>query len=139
MMSQNIKTHTCQCGFSWQNGLSGSHMCEPYYRKKIAALNQQVVNLAVENANARSAITVFSDATEQLTEIIGDEIGMNGVAKILAGFDAVGNMPATNAAIANIQAQGVEKFAQHPALGIIACGHIALEFAAQLRKAAGNA
>lgn len=46
--------------------------------------------------------------------------------------------PSTDAAIANIQAQGVEKFAQHPALGIIACGHIALEFAAQLRKDAGN-
>lgn len=67
---------------------------------------EQVVNLAVENANARSAITVFSDATEQLTEIIGDEIGMDGVAKILAGFDAVGNMPATDAAVANIKAQG---------------------------------
>ena len=46
--------------------------------------------------------------------------------------------PVTDAAIANIQAQGVEKFAQHPALGIIACGHIALEFAAQLRKEASN-
>ena len=79
--------------------------------EQVSALNQQVVNLAVENANARSAITVFSDATEQLTEIIGDEIGMDGVAKILAGFDAVGNMPATDAAIANIQAQGGENYA----------------------------
>lgn len=74
-------------------------------RVRADELNKHVVSLAVENANARSAITVFSDATEQLTEIIGDEIGMDGVAKILAGFDAVGNMPATDAAIANIQAQ----------------------------------
>lgn len=106
---------------------------------------EQVVNLAVENANARSAITIFSDATEQLTEIIGDEIGMDGVAKILAGFDAVGNMPATDAAIANIQAQGVDMAINHLANKFDGTGQIgvpvmALEWlAAELRKEAGNA
>lgn len=59
--------------------------------------------LAVENDRARKAVQIFSDATQELTEIIGDEIGMDGVAMLLAGFDAVGNMPATDAALSAIQ------------------------------------
>ncbi len=65
--------------------------------------------LAVENDRARKAVQIFSDATQELTEIIGDEIGMDGVAKLLAGFDAVGNMPATDAALAAIEARGVDQ------------------------------
>lgn len=64
--------HKCQCGFEWQHGMSGSHMCEPHYRKQIEALLKERDALAVEkNAELKS-------------------------------FDA---------AIANIQAQGVEMFA----------------------------
>lgn len=118
--------------------------------EQVSALNQQVVNLAVENANARSAITVFSDATEQLTEIIGDEIGMDGVAKILAGFDAVGNMPATDAAIANIRASEAkeiyESILDNPAVTdmgslvdwIESYANNSVYHAAQLRKEAGK-
>ncbi|MFA1238680.1 hypothetical protein ACCC84_10155 [Serratia odorifera] len=73
------------------------------------ALKAERDALAVENDRARKAVQIFSDATQELTEIIGDEIGMDGVAMLLAGFDAVGNMPATDAALAAIQAQGVDK------------------------------
>lgn len=35
------QTHTCECGFTWKHGLSGSHHCGPYYQKRIAELIKQ--------------------------------------------------------------------------------------------------
>ncbi|HHL2708978.1 TPA: hypothetical protein ACQ39K_000464 [Yersinia enterocolitica] len=61
--------------------------------------------LAGENASAIEAVRIFSNATEQLTEIIGDEIGMDGVSKLLHGFSIVGSMPATTQALDEIKAQ----------------------------------
>lgn len=66
----------------------------------------KVQQLVAENAAAIEAVRIFSDATEQLTEIIGDEIGMDGVSKLLHGFSIVGSMPATDAAINKIKTQG---------------------------------
>ncbi len=87
-----------------QNGMYVTH--EDY-----AALKDERDKLAAENAAAIDAVTVFSKATEDLTEIIGDEIGMDGVAKLLAGFSVFGNMPATDAYFAEIRAQAVDEFA----------------------------
>lgn len=96
-------------------------------RVRADELNKRAVSLAVENAGLKGCIVNHTRAVENWNSWADPE-------------DKIPNnseTPATDAAIANIQAQGVEKFAQHPALGIIACGHIALEFAAQLRKEAG--
>ncbi|WP_261373715.1 hypothetical protein [Yersinia mollaretii] len=59
----------------------------------------RVQQLVSENAAAIEAVRIFSNATEQLTEIIGDEIGMDGVSKLLHGFSIVGSMPATTQAL----------------------------------------
>ncbi|MDA5499929.1 hypothetical protein PGT17_20060, partial [Yersinia aleksiciae] len=69
----------------------------------------RVQQLVSENAAAIEAVRIFSNATEQLTEIIGDEIGMDGVSLLLHGFSIVGSMPATTQAINEIKAQGVEE------------------------------
>ncbi|EKN3634283.1 hypothetical protein OZ698_000765 [Yersinia enterocolitica] len=70
----------------------------------------RVQQLVAENAAAIEAVRIFSNATEQLTEIIGDEIGMDGVSKLLHGFSIVGSMPATTQALNEIKAQGVEEY-----------------------------
>ncbi|MCS2167575.1 hypothetical protein [Scandinavium manionii] len=44
--------------------------------------------------------------------------------------------PATDAFLAEVRAQGVEMFSEHPALKLISCSHIAIEFATQLRQGA---
>lgn len=38
--STTERTHTCECGFTWKHGLSGSHICGPYYRERIAELEK---------------------------------------------------------------------------------------------------
>ncbi|MDN0106690.1 hypothetical protein QVN76_07265 [Yersinia rochesterensis] len=68
--------------------------------------------LAGENAAAIEAVRIFSNATEQLTEIIGDEIGMDGVSKLLHGFSIVGSMPTTTQALNEIKAQGAIEFSE---------------------------
>ncbi|OWF79194.1 hypothetical protein B4900_11010 [Yersinia rohdei] len=72
----------------------------------------RVQQLVGENAAAIEAVRIFSNATEQLTEIIGDEIGMDGVSLLLHGFSIVGSMPATTQALNEIKAQGVMEFAE---------------------------
>lgn len=74
-------------------------------------LKQRLDAVVAENVKAIAAVQTFADATEQLTEIIGDEIGMEGVANLLAAFSAVGNMPETSAALAEVEAKAIEKFA----------------------------
>ncbi|AFX93646.1 hypothetical protein G646_gp178 [Serratia phage phiMAM1] len=36
------QTFTCECGFSWLQGLSGSHSCTPGYQKQIKELKERV-------------------------------------------------------------------------------------------------
>ncbi|WP_227722449.1 hypothetical protein [Yersinia proxima] len=130
----------CECGFTWKRGFSGAHSCEPQYRATIASLKTdldaalntctliaealgitgsvagdtiaKVLQLVSENAAAIEAVGIFSNATEQLTEIIGDEIGMDGVSKLLHGFSIVGSMPATTQAFNYIKAKGVDELAE---------------------------
>lgn len=71
----------------------------------------RVQQLVAESAAAIEAVKIFSNATEQLTEIIGDEIGMDGVSKLLHGFSIIGSMPATTQMINEIEARGIDKFA----------------------------
>ena len=72
---------------------------------------EYVSGLVAENARAIDAVTVFSKVTEEITEIICDEIGHEKVAEILGAFNNLGDLPNTDAFTAELRAQGVEDFA----------------------------
>ena len=69
------------------------------------------VALAAENKMAVDAVTVFSNVTHDISEIICDELGHDRVAEIVAAYNDLGNMPATDRLLAEAEASGVEKFA----------------------------
>lgn len=75
--------------------------------QQLAAEN---VRLAAENKMAVDAVTVFSNVTHDVTEIICDELGHDRVAEIVAAYNDLGNMPATDRIVAGIKADGVEEF-----------------------------
>ncbi|MBO0265245.1 ead/Ea22-like family protein [Escherichia coli] len=88
--------------------------------------------LAAENELARKAVQEFCDVVGDSTEVICEEIGRDGVLVILEAMKATGNMPATDAFLAEVRAQGVEMFADH-----LLCPDLddtIRDFAAQLRK-----
>ncbi len=61
--------------------------------------------LAAENAGARNAVQVFCDVVGANTDAICEEVGQDGVRAILAAMSATGNMPATDAFLAEVRAQ----------------------------------
>lgn len=69
--------------------------------QELAAEN---VLLAAENKMAVDAVTVFSNVTHDVTEIICDELGHDRVAEIVAAYNDLGNMPATDRIVAEIKA-----------------------------------
>lgn len=64
--------------------------------------------LAVENELARKAVQAFCDVVGDNTEVIAEVVGRDGVLVILEAMKATGNMPATDAFLAEVRAQGVE-------------------------------
>ncbi|MCZ8806987.1 hypothetical protein OM292_17495 [Escherichia albertii] len=64
--------------------------------------------LATENELARKAVQAFCDVVGDNTEIIAEEVGRDGVLVILEAMKATGNMPATDAFLAEVRAQGVD-------------------------------
>lgn len=60
-------TFTCQCGFSWVTGQSGSHSCDEGYRKQNKELESQRDALSVENIALRAAIE-FATAPDMWIE-----------------------------------------------------------------------
>ncbi|MCU2632712.1 hypothetical protein N8Q98_11010 [Enterobacter hormaechei subsp. hoffmannii] len=72
------------------------------------ALEARCAALAAENANARNAVLTFCDVVGANTDAICEEVGLDGVRAILAAMNATGNMPATDAFLAEVRAQGVE-------------------------------
>ncbi|EJW8669583.1 eae-like domain protein, partial [Escherichia coli] len=64
--------------------------------------------LAAENALARKAVQAFCDVVGDNTEVICEEVGRDGVLVILEAMKATGNMPATDAFLSEVRAQGVE-------------------------------
>ncbi|MFK8832640.1 hypothetical protein [Klebsiella michiganensis] len=77
---------------------------------KLAKAYQQLaaenVRLAAENKMAVDAVTVFSNVTHDVTEIICDELGHDRVAEIVAAYNDLGNMPSTDRIVAGIKADG---------------------------------
>lgn len=100
----------------------------------IASLQEQVRALAAENKRAIDAVTVFSNVTHEITEIICDEIGQDKVAEILAAYNDIGNTPASDAALREIRAQAVEGFAEHIAFYHSDSKSHALYYAARIRE-----
>ncbi|EIG1656522.1 hypothetical protein HAW20_004251 [Escherichia coli] len=108
-----------------------------YLVRKFAEAEAKISALAAENELARKAVQEFCDVVGDSTEVICEEIGRDGVLVILEAMKATGNMPATDASLAEVRAQGVEAFANSLK---VAGGHehpysaVANEFADQLRK-----
>ncbi|EGB4303934.1 ead/Ea22-like family protein [Salmonella enterica] len=71
----------------------------------IAALEARYAALAAENALARNAVQAFCDVIGDNTEVISEEVGRDGVLVILEAMKATGNMPATDAFLAEMRAQ----------------------------------
>lgn len=93
--------------------------------------------LAVENELARKAVQAFCDVVGDSTEVICEEIGRDGVLVILEAMKATGNMPATDAFLSEVRAQGVEMFSEKfgggtPLSNMVK--EVAADFAAKLRK-----
>ncbi|HAM7253297.1 TPA: hypothetical protein IB994_001260 [Escherichia coli] len=64
--------------------------------------------LAAENELARKAVQAFCDVVGDNTEVIAEVVGRDGVLVILEAMRATGNMPATDAFLAEVRAQGVD-------------------------------
>uniref|UniRef100_UPI000CF771A0 ead/Ea22-like family protein n=1 Tax=Escherichia sp. MOD1-EC6153 TaxID=2093891 RepID=UPI000CF771A0 len=75
---------------------------------RIAELEACRAALAAENELARKAVQAFCDVVGDNTEVIAEEIGRDGVLAILEAMKATGNMPATDAFLAEVRAQGVD-------------------------------
>ncbi|EEQ4845546.1 ead/Ea22-like family protein [Escherichia coli] len=69
--------------------------------------------LAAENELARKAVQAFCDVVGDNTEVIAEVIGRDSVLVILEDMKATGNMPATDAFLAEVRAQGVEMLAKN--------------------------
>ncbi|HBQ4332847.1 TPA: ead/Ea22-like family protein [Escherichia coli] len=92
--------------------------------------------LAAENELARKAVQAFCDVVGDNTEVIAEVVGRDGVLVILEAMKATGNMPATDAFLAEVRAQGVDTFGDY-LNGLLWDDKdikIVREFAIQLRK-----
>ncbi|HGC3931093.1 TPA: hypothetical protein ACIYJ4_004092 [Escherichia coli] len=76
-----------------------------YLVRKFAEAEAKCAALAVENALARKAVQAFCDVVGDNTEVICEEVGRDGVLVILEAMKVTGNMPATDAFLAEIRAE----------------------------------
>lgn len=72
---------------------------------QIAELETNLAALAAENELARKAVQAFCDVVGDNTEVIAEEVGRDGVLVILEAMKATGNIPATDAFLAEIRAE----------------------------------
>lgn len=86
----------CDCGFSWHRGKNGNHNCADGLREKVR-------QLAAENVALKSAITDHSHSVH-FCEVCGkdDPCSTDDVCYALK------DIPATDAYLAGIKADGVE-------------------------------
>ncbi|EAR7757211.1 hypothetical protein AIQ94_19330 [Salmonella enterica] len=78
---------------------------------EIVDLKESVAELASENALARNAVQAFCDVIGDNTEVISEEVGRDGVLVILEAMKATGNMPATDAFLAEVRASELDSLA----------------------------
>ncbi|HGP1071259.1 TPA: hypothetical protein ACLFZQ_004371 [Klebsiella pneumoniae] len=91
----------CDCGFSWHRGKNGNHNCADGLREKVR-------QLAAENMALKNAITDHSHSVH-FCEVCGkdDPCSTDDVCYALK------DIPATDAYLAGIKADGVEAFAAY--------------------------
>ncbi|MEW3028181.1 hypothetical protein, partial [Escherichia coli] len=99
-----------------------------YLVRKFAEAEAKCAALAAENELARKAVQAFCDVVGDNTEVIAEVVGRDGVLVILEAMKATGNMPATDAFLAEVRAQGVELLREHPAIQICSLTHVCDEF-----------
>ncbi|EAU0722367.1 hypothetical protein DOK12_11925 [Salmonella enterica] len=102
-----------------------------------AELEEKFMALAVENELARKAVQAFCDVVGDNIEVISEEVGRDGVLVILEAMKATGNMPSTDAFLAEVRAQGVEMFSEKFGGGTQLSDmvkEVAADFSAKLRK-----
>ncbi|MCL8077183.1 hypothetical protein [Enterobacter hormaechei] len=94
-----------------------------------AALEARCAALAAENAGLKSAIEKYADSYIMCGYCRTERDGKNDdVCEVLD------SIPATDAFLAEVRAQGVEMLREHPAIKLCSLIHVCDEFAAQLRK-----
>ncbi|EDV7054209.1 hypothetical protein A4I66_001835 [Salmonella enterica subsp. enterica] len=71
---------------------------------QLANAESKCRELAAENHTARNAVQTFCDVVGANTDAICEEVGQDGVKVILAAMSATGNMPATDAFLAEVRA-----------------------------------
>ncbi|ELX3458396.1 DUF551 domain-containing protein [Salmonella enterica] len=76
-----------------------------YLVRKFAEAEAKCAALSAENELARKAVQAFCDVVGDSTEVICEEIGRDGVLVILEAMKATGNMPATDAFLAEVRAE----------------------------------
>lgn len=84
-----------------------------YLVRKFAEAEVKCAALAAENELARKAVQAFCDVVGDNTEVIAEVVGRDSVLVILEDMKATGNMPATDAFLAEVRAQGVEMLAKN--------------------------
>jgi len=72
---------------------------------RIAELETNLAALSAESELARKAVQAFCDVVGDNTEVISELVGRDGVLVILEAMKATGNMPATDAFLAEIRAE----------------------------------
>jgi|GEM_PF-3951044 len=76
--------------------------------ERLTALEKQRDALAAENGLAAKAVQTFCDVVGSNTDVIAEEMGMDGAKAILAAMSATGNMPATDDYLNSVRAEGVQ-------------------------------
>lgn len=111
-INMSIRTYAVNCNDAWLNtegdDISGSYVKYKDHQEVVAALEAKCAALAAENELARKAVQAFCDVVGDNTEVIAEEVGRDGVLVILEAMKATGNMPATDAFLAEVRAQGVD-------------------------------
>ncbi|WP_312122946.1 hypothetical protein [Pantoea vagans] len=82
-----------------------------YLVRKFAEIKAQRDALAAENGLAAQAVQTFCDVVGSNTDVIAEEMGIEGAKAILAAMSATGNMPATDAYLNSVRAEGVDDLA----------------------------
>lgn len=72
-----------------------------------AELKAQRDVLAAENGLAAKAVQTFCDVVGSNTDVIAEEMGMDGSKAILSAMSATGNMPATDAYLNSVRADAI--------------------------------
>lgn len=108
---------------------------------QLANAESKCRELVAENHTARNAVQVFCDVVGENTDVICEEVGQDGVKATLAAMCATGNMPATDAFLAEVRASVIDD-----AKGMFKNSSVMVysesvveelsQFAAQLRKGA---